>query len=101
MFSNFEKIVSINCREAQFVDDTIKLHNSLEENMTISTISRFSENMLIYRSQFGYMFAKQVYEIKSAGATVLCSLPIIYTGYKEKTEIVADFPTKAKLYKLR
>ena len=77
MFGNFEKIVSINCREAQFVDDTIKLHNSLEENMTISTISRFSENMLIYRSQFGYMFAKQVYEIKSAGATFLCSLPII------------------------
>ena len=47
------------------------------------------------------MFAKQVYEIKSVGATALCSLPIIYTGYKEKTEIVADFPTKAKQYKLR
>jgi hypothetical protein len=85
----------------EFIDDTIKLHSSLEENMTISTISRFSENLLIYRSQFGYMFAKQVYEIKSVGATVLCSLPIIYTGYKEKTEIVADFPTKAKQYKLR
>lgn len=85
----------------EFIDDTIKLYSILEENMTISIISRFSENMLIYRSQFGYMFAKQVYEIKSAGATVLCSLPIIYTGYKEKTEIVADFPTKAKLYKLR
>jgi ABC-type multidrug transport system fused ATPase/permease subunit len=85
----------------EFIDDTIKLHSSLEENMTISTISRFSENLLIYRSQFGYMFAKQVYEIKSVGATVLCSLPTIYTGYKEKTEIVAYFPTKAKQYKLR
>ena len=85
----------------EFIDDTIKLHGSLEENMTISTISRFSENILIYRSQFGYIFAKQVYEIKSVGATVLCSLPIIYTGYKEKTEIVADFPTKAKQYILR
>ena len=86
---------------AGVVDDTIKLNSSLEENLTISTISRFSENILIYRSQFGYMFAKQVYEIKPAGTTSLCSLPIIYTGYKEKTEIVADFPTKAKQYKLR
>ena len=74
-----------NCIKAsmEFIDDTIKLHSTLEEGMSISAISRFSENMLIYRSQFGYMYAKQVYEIKPAGATSLCSLPIIYTGYKE------------------
>ena len=93
----------VNCIKAsmEFIDDTIKLHNSLEENMSISTISRFSENMLIYRSQFGYMFAKQVYEIKPAGATSLCSSPITYTGFKDKIEIVTYLPTKAKQHKLQ
>lgn len=93
----------VNCIKAsmEFIDDTIKLHNSLEENMSISTISHFSENMLIYRSQFGYMFAKQVYEIKPAGATSLCSSPIIYTGFKDKIEIVTYLPTKAKQHKLQ
>jgi hypothetical protein len=85
----------------EFIDDTIKLHSSLEENMTISTISRFSENILIYRSQFGYMFAKQVYEIKPAGTTSLCSLPIIYTGFKDKIEIVTNLPAKARQHKLQ
>ena len=85
----------------EFIDDTIKLHSSLEENMTISTISRFSESILIYRSQFGYMFAKQVYEIKPAGATSLCSLPIIYTGFKDKIEIVTNLPAKVRQYKLQ
>jgi hypothetical protein len=80
----------------EFIDDTIKLHSSLEENMMISTISRFSENMLIYKSQFGYMYAKQVYEIRPS----ICSLQIIYTGYKDKREIVADVPIKAKQFKL-
>ena len=87
MFSSFEKMVSINCREAQFVDDTIKLHNSLEENMTISTISRFSENILIYRSQFGYMFAKQVYEIKKNKDKTITN--VIYQILRKGLKILA------------
>lgn len=85
----------------EFIDDIIKLHNSLEENMSISTISRFSENMLIYRSQFGYMFAKQVYEIKPAATTSLCSLPIIYTGFKDKTEMNVYLPCLQKILLLK
>ena len=84
----------------EFVDDTIKLHSFLEENMTISKISRFSENMLIYKSQFGYMFAKQVYEVKPVGETSICSLPVIFTGYKDKKEIVTELPSKARVYKI-
>ena len=92
-----------NCIKAsmEFIDDTIKLHSTLEEGMSISAISRFSENMLIYRSQFGYMYAKQVYEIKPAGATSLCSLPIIYTGYKDKTEVSVYLPCMQKILLLK
>ena len=53
------------------------------------------------KSQFRYMFAIQVYEIKPVSATSLCSLPIIYTGFKDKIEIVTNLPAKARQYKLQ
>ncbi len=81
----------------EFIDDLIKLHSIIEDNIPVSAISRFSEHMLIYKKRFGYMFSKQVYEIKPS----LCTLPLIYTGYKDNTEIVADIPINSKVYILR
>ena len=102
---NYHKLLDThrpNCIKASvdIVEAAIKLYKENSNNLPISTIGRYSENMLIYRSKFGFMFAKQVYEIKPAGTSSICTLPIHFTGFKDRFEITSKLPCKTKVLKL-
>lgn len=102
---NYHKLLNAhrtNCIKASVdtVEAAIKLYKENGNDLPISTISRYSENMLIYRSKYGFMYAKQVYEIKPAGTSNICTVPVIFTGFKDRFEIISKLPCKAKMLKL-
>jgi hypothetical protein len=43
------------------------------------------------------MFAKQVFDIKPAGTSSICTLPIIYPGFKNNQETIVHLPSKVKV----
>jgi hypothetical protein len=99
---NYHKLLDThrpNCIKASvdIVKAAIKLYKENSNNLPISTIGRYSENMLIYRSKFGFMFAKQVFDIKPAGTSSICTLPIIYPGFKNNQETIVHLPSKVKV----
>lgn len=99
---NYHKLLDThrpNCIKASvdIVKSAIKLYKENSNNLPISTIGRYSENMLIYRSKFGFMFAKQVFDIKPAGTSSICTLPIIYPGFKNNQETIVHLPSKVKV----